>query len=440
MLIAFLTSVLSLLLWVYLHHTAYRITVGDIFVGYVDEPQTLDEAIRKEARARHVQADNLVLLEKPRATKVHYLLPLPLMTPDELAAALGPRLIFRVKAAEIWVDGQKKVTVASREEAEALLEELKQDYIRWIGADRENVQVVSVEPIEKVEIRTALVDPSQVLQSQEEALAQLRHAPLVSQVYKVQKGDTLWAIARQHNMTEEDIMAANPGIRPNLLQVGQEISLTVPEPVITFRSKEIRVTQESIPYKVTTVQDKSLYPWQRVTRQAGKNGIRQVTTEVVRENGRIVAVDVVEEKVVEEPQNAVVAVGSKAVDITASGKFIWPTNGGKVTSSFGPRWGSFHSGIDIGVSPGTPVYAADSGYVRAAGSSGAYGLRVIVDHGSGYSTLYAHLSKIAVNPGQKVSRGDVIGYSGTTGRTTGPHLHFEIRIDEVPVNPLRFYR
>ncbi|MDI3269147.1 MAG: M23 family metallopeptidase [Bacillota bacterium] len=414
--------------------------LGDTFVGYVDEPQIVDEAIRREALSRHWKPEELVLLERPTLVKTHSLSSLPSMTPDQLAAAMGPRLIFRVNAAQIWVDGQKRVTVPSPEEAEALLDELKEAYIRWVGADKENIQVVSVEPIEKVEIRTALVDPSQVLRSQEEALALLQQAPLVQQVYQIQKGDTLWAIARQNNLSEEEIMAANPGVRPNLLQVGQEINLTVPDPVITFRSKEVRVREESIPYKVKTVQDNSLYPWQRVTRQAGKNGVRQVTTEVVRENGRIISVETVEEKVLEEPREAIVAVGSKAVDISASGKFIWPTNGGKVTSSFGPRWGSFHSGIDIGVQAGTPVYAADSGYVRAAGSSGAYGLRIIIDHGSGYSTLYAHLSKITVNVGQKVTRGDLIGHTGRTGHTTGPHLHFEIRIDEVPVDPLRFYR
>jgi len=111
---------------------------------------------------------------------------------------------------------------------------------------------------------------------------------------------------------------------------------------------------------------------------------------------------------------------------SASG-FIWPI-GGVVTSEFGPRWGSFHPGIDIAGPNGAPIAAAKSGVVIYAGfNEGGYGNYVIIDHGDGFVTAYAHQSRLAVKEGASVSQGQVIGYEGSTGFSTGPHLHFEVR-------------
>jgi murein DD-endopeptidase MepM/ murein hydrolase activator NlpD len=121
---------------------------------------------------------------------------------------------------------------------------------------------------------------------------------------------------------------------------------------------------------------------------------------------------------------------------SASG-FIWPVNG-PVTSPFGMRWGRMHTGIDIGVSYGTPIHAAASGQVIYAGWMDGYGNLVFVDHGRGISTGYAHQSSIAVSNGQTVTQGQVIGYVGCTGHCFGPHLHFEVRVNGTPVDPLGY--
>lgn len=125
-------------------------------------------------------------------------------------------------------------------------------------------------------------------------------------------------------------------------------------------------------------------------------------------------------------------------DVTPSAAgFIWPVNG-PVTSGFGMRWGRMHEGIDIGVGYGTPIHAAASGLVIYAGSMEGYGNLVAIDHGRGISTAYGHQSSIAVGNGQTVSQGDVIGYVGCTGHCFGPHLHFEVRINGAPVDPLGY--
>jgi len=123
------------------------------------------------------------------------------------------------------------------------------------------------------------------------------------------------------------------------------------------------------------------------------------------------------------------------------GGMRWPLSGFRITTYFGQRgaFQRYHTGIDLAAPYGTPIVAAKSGQVQVAGwSSFGYGFHVILDHGGGVETLYAHMSRIAVRPGQWVEAGQVIGYVGSTGWSTGPHLHFEVRVNGVPRNPLAY--
>lgn len=115
---------------------------------------------------------------------------------------------------------------------------------------------------------------------------------------------------------------------------------------------------------------------------------------------------------------------------------MWPTQG-VLTSPYGWRWGTMHRGIDIGAPSGTPIYAAAGGTVFYAGWMGGYGNLILIDHGDGRVTAYAHQSSLAVSGGQ-VGRGQIIGYVGSTGDSTGPHLHFELRVDGTAVDPLPY--
>jgi murein DD-endopeptidase MepM/ murein hydrolase activator NlpD len=124
---------------------------------------------------------------------------------------------------------------------------------------------------------------------------------------------------------------------------------------------------------------------------------------------------------------------------------LWPVEG-QITGSFGERIdpfngeGAFHSGVDIGTSYGTPIIAPADGIVTLTDVLGGYGKAIMIDHGNGISTRYGHLSGFAVTTGQHVQRGEVIGYVGESGRSTGPHLHYEVRINDTPVNPYKYLR
>jgi murein DD-endopeptidase MepM/ murein hydrolase activator NlpD len=121
----------------------------------------------------------------------------------------------------------------------------------------------------------------------------------------------------------------------------------------------------------------------------------------------------------------------------SSAGLIWPVNG-PVTSGFGMRWGRMHTGIDIAVPTGTPVHASASGTVVYASWMSGYGYLVAIDHGNGLATAYAHNSSLLVSVGQRISQGQVISLSGSTGHSTGPHVHFEVRVNGVPVDPLQY--
>jgi murein DD-endopeptidase MepM/ murein hydrolase activator NlpD len=129
-------------------------------------------------------------------------------------------------------------------------------------------------------------------------------------------------------------------------------------------------------------------------------------------------------------------VGSVGSGVSASG-LIWPVHG-PVTSGFGWRWGRMHEGIDIAVPSGTSVVAAASGTVVTAGWLGGYGNLIVIDHGNGLATAYGHNSSLAVGVGQQVAQGQLIAYSGSTGHSTGPHVHFEVRVNGSPVDPLNY--
>jgi murein DD-endopeptidase MepM/ murein hydrolase activator NlpD len=138
---------------------------------------------------------------------------------------------------------------------------------------------------------------------------------------------------------------------------------------------------------------------------------------------------------------ASVSRGNPTPPTSGNGRFIWPVNG-SIGSGFGPRthpiYGGSrtHTGVDIGASQGTPIKAAGDGVVRMAGVKGGYGNWTLIDHGGGLATGYGHQSRIAVSIGQHVSSGEIIGDVGSTGASTGPHLHWEVRVNGNPVNPM----
>ena len=208
---------------------------------------------------------------------------------------------------------------------------------------------------------------------------------------------------------------------------------------MTVKTIGVETFTEVLEYEEEVIESDDYYEGDEFVTQWGSEGKQVVTSRVTRINGEVTEREDLSTEVIIEPVNTIRIKGTKEKPPTAgTGTFILPVNGGVDTSSFGWRWGRMHEGIDIGAATGTPIYAADGGTVVTAGWYGGYGLCVDIDHGNGYMTRYGHCSSIYVSVGEQVFQGQNIAAVGSTGWSTGPHCHFEIRIDGVAYNPLDF--
>ena len=254
-------------------------------------------------------------------------------------------------------------------------------------------------------------------------------------VYTVKAGDTLWSIAHNNDLTFRELCALNPAFKGEPLSEtssileGDHLVITKEEAGLEVRITRIETREEEIAFSTETTKSNEYTKGTTKVLQEGENGLRRVTLQNVYDTKNIlVDQSVLSTEVIKEPVNKKVVEGTKKVTsstkyITGSGQFIWPVPNYKYVS----RWmGNGHRGADICAAYGTPILASDSGTIIAAGWHYSYGNYVEIDHGNGYETLYGHMSSIAVSQGQAVTQGQVIGYVGSTGNSTGNHCHFEM--------------
>ena len=342
---------------------------------------------------------------------------------------------LKVKATGIYVDGKKIGAVQDRKTAEKALKDVADKYTK----QGDNIEVESVRFLEKVDIKTANTDLED-LHSEEEMVDLLCTSGEKETVHKVVAGDTLHSIAKKYDVWEDQLLADNKGINSKKLEVGSNIIVKQQAPVLTYEVIEKITYDKVIEHKVEEQKSADIYEGMTETQQTGSDGLSEITARVTLQNGKKVVEEDLVTTVKEEPVTEVVLVGTKERPPTVgSGKYIWPLKDSFTqTSGFGSRWGRQHKGIDLAVSVGTTVYAADGGTVVEAQYSGSYGNVVMIDHQNGQETRYAHNSKLLVKKGDKVYQGQPIAKSGNTGRSTGPHVHFEIRFNGEPRNPLNY--
>lgn len=177
-----------------------------------------------------------------------------------------------------------------------------------------------------------------------------------------------------------------------------------------------------------------------VTKQNGKAGLKEADKLITMENRVIKSSKPAVFRIINQSVDKVVAVGTKNPILAGIAFLSKPSRGG-ITSYFGYRWGKLHKGLDIGAAIGTPIYAAADGTIEfASWDSGGYGNLIKINHGSGIVTFYGHTSKMVVKAGQSIKRGQLIAYVGSTGHSTGPHVHFEVRLNGESVNPLKYLK
>lgn len=321
------------------------------------------------------------------------------------------------------VDG---TLIGASKNEEAVLDMLMQIKAQYAtGAEGELVEFTKEVSVNRQLCRTS------ALRSTQQMRTILQSGEAVQELYQAQEGDTFSIIAPLYNMSITQLEDLNQGVEE--LHAGDTVVVERIQPLLGVRVTTVEEYEQTVPYEVVETVDDSLYKTERVVDVQGVEGLSHVQAQVVRENGYEVSRTVLESQVLTEAVTEQARVGTRELP-PFDGTFSLPVSG-VFTSEFGPRWGTLHGGLDIANVMGTPVRASESGTVIFSGEKGTYGQCVMIDHGNGFVTLYGHNSLLEVEVGDQVAKGQEIAKMGSTGRSTGPHCHFEIRVGGVRVNP-----
>ena len=338
------------------------------------------------------------------------------------------------------INGQEKMYFRREKEAKEVLKALEEFYI----PEDDNVEIVDIYFDEKVEIKEVLKNASVLkkIKTPETGLDFILKGTDEERKHKIEKGENYWVLAEDYGISVENLIKANPDIKPERLQIGQEVSLIVPEPLINVNTVENVIYDQKIEFEVVYEDDSSLYKDEYRIKNNGVYGSKEIKAELVKRDGKELGKVILDESIVSEPVTKVVYRGTKnPPPRIGTGTFSKPLNRGTITSGYGSRYHPVyrtykkHSGVDIAAPYGSPVLASDGGKVIFAGWKSSYGYCVIVDHGGNLSSLYAHMSSINVSVGEKIYKGKTVGKVGSTGTSTGNHVHFEIRKLGNDVNP-----
>lgn len=437
--------------------TIYHVYLNGTYIGNVTDKAVIDRVLaeKEDSLKKSFEGKNLKI-----GSQVQYV-------PEQVFRANANNLeaiqtvkdTFEIQAesSAIVIDGNPIVYLESKEAAEKVLKQLKLQFVseeqlaeldaRKASANtslpplaENQTRLLDVRLSKNVSIDVENIAPEKIM-TPEEAVTFLQKGTLEEKKYQVQEGDVLGTIAEKNGLATADLLALNPGItEETLLQIGQELNVTALQPYIEVIVDKETNQQETIPFAKEVVEDSSMPKGETKVKQEGQNGSKSVNYLISEQNGVIIKKENTGEQVLQQPVNQIVIKGTKVIPSRGEGRFVWPTVGGYVSSQMGYRSGRMHKGIDIARPSNKTIKAADNGVVISAGWDGGYGNKVEIDHGNGFRTLYGHMASINVRVGQTVSQGQSIGVMGSTGDSTGVHLHFEVYKNGSLVNPLSYLR
>lgn len=257
------------------------------------------------------------------------------------------------------------------------------------------------------------------------------------EIYHImEEGESIESLAKDFSVSAENIYDESNSevvIEP---EQGDKVCIHKSVEPLSVTMVETGRMREIVEYKTIKKKSDEYYKGDTFVEQEGVDGIQIFEGTITKESGEVVDRKTDSVETIRKVKNKIILVGTAERPKTAAtGTFAMPVQRYTLTSPFGPRWGRMHSGLDMAGPTGTPIYASDGGTVVRAGYNGGYGLCVDIDHGNGYVTRYAHCSRLLVSVGDKVYQGQNVSLMGSTGNSTGPHLHFEIISNGSAINP-----
>lgn len=337
---------------------------------------------------------------------------------------------MKIKAVALYINGNREAILSSEKDAQEILEAVQTSFLST-STNTEYEKIGFAEAVEIKEIDTKLGR----IMNFEDTFSKIMTGAVAKRIHEVVSGDTFSGIAKKYSISSSDLRMANPGINPERLSIGQEIILTQTVPLLTVQTVEVATYIEPVPFETVQKETDTMYKGEQSVRVQGQNGERSVVARIVKNNGVEISKTELSSSIIKQPVEKVVHVGTKPPPaLQGTGSFIYPVTGARLTT----RYSRYHQAIDLAISSGTKIRAADGGTVISSGYSGSYGYVVRINHGGNRVTLYAHCSKLLVKAGDKVYQGQHIANVGSTGRSTGPHVHFEVIINGVKRNPLDY--
>lgn len=393
--------------------------------------QEVQEALQQLEAEQEAQANTDLKLSNEVEYQNVFALSGRVLPSDQISVKLAQCVRFEAAAATIVINGKAVASLVDQSQAQELVERFKTEY----GKLAEGENLIQLDFEEQVEIIEDSVPLEQIC-TPEQAYDLIATGTLNPEKYVVQEGDNLWLIARRNDTYVDDIKQANH-LTSELLSLGQELIVVKSKPLLTAVAKVEGSKLEAIPFETQVVVDPSAAATVRV-REPGQDGERKITYQAIKKNGVVAERTITSEEIIKNPVARVLVKGNQVVQVASRGStgiskgvLDWPVYG-----PISQYYRSGHPAIDITGKVGTALQASGSGYVVEAGWNGGYGRTIVIDHGNGYSTRYAHCNSLSVSVGQKVSRGQTIATLGSTGRSTGPHCHYEVLYNGSAVNPL----
>ncbi len=426
--------------------TSYAVVIDGKTMGQISSATTLNQAMAAaKEKAQQESGMEITSSYNTVEVKVDHSLFTSKMSNQELEILLDEKVEWLAPGAVININnGESQFAVTTEEEGQKVLDKLKENATANVG----DAVVKSVDFQEDVSVEAGNVKVSE-LKPADEIVKEIQTGKEEIKTHKVAEGESFWTIASNNDLSVNELQKLNPDIVPEKLQIGEEISLTKQEPLVSVVvTKEVTV-EETIAHTTEYKDTKKLLKGENKVVTEGADGKKKVTYEIKEANGATLEKEAVKEVIVAEPVTEVINKGTGSIQLSSrsasynrnggNGTLSWPLSNNKISSPYGTRSRGFHSGIDLVAKTGTPVYAAAGGKVVLSSWYYGYGNCVVVDHGNGLKTRYAHLSGYSVKVGDTVGRGQQVGKSGNTGNSTGPHLHFEVIVNGSTKNPVNYF-
>ncbi|WP_067840445.1 LysM peptidoglycan-binding domain-containing M23 family metallopeptidase [Amphibacillus sediminis] len=430
--------------------TIYHVYLDYEYIGAANNDQVIYDYIDEQVEAKALEHDHFRYGVAQELTLVPERVFHQSGSDEEVVNKLAEKLMIQVEATALELGGNAVGFFASEHDAEQALFEYKtifvdEDVLNQLaeldstdqGVEIEDDAVIlNVELSEEVRLSEAFADESEIL-TVEQGVKLLEQGTLEDKIHKVESGDTLSTMASHYDLTLDQLLELNPELSDDtVLQLEQEINVTDYTPfadVIVYQEEQV---EEVIKYEKIVEQSDDLYLGESKQKQQGVDGKKAVRYAFTVINGQETNRDILEEDVIKEAVDQIVIEGTKEIPSRGTGDFNWPAVGGYISSGYGQRWGSMHKGIDIARPSNRDILATDNGTVeKVSYESNGYGHYIVINHNNGYKTLYAHLESVAVSTGETVPQGTKIGVMGSTGRSTGVHLHFEVLKNGSNLNP-----